>query len=132
MSLQLSEDSTQLREQMFAAAQFAQGRGVSGLGTSAAWLNGLLINAEEGLMWQQLIQYNLQVEQQRLQVRAALLTIWFSKQTKSYSGKIAHAQLSLHRTICQLRGTDKDTVLLDTGDSAAHMDKNVPEHCCPR
>jgi len=78
VSMQLSEDSTQLREQMFAAAQFAMGRGVSGLGTAAAWLNGLLISAEEGLMWQQLIQYNLQVEQQRLQVRAALLRIELS------------------------------------------------------
>ena len=53
---------------MFGSAHFALSRGVAGLGGPAAWLNGLILKAEEGLAWQQLIPYNLQVEQQRLQV----------------------------------------------------------------
>ena len=53
---------------MFAAAQFAQSRGVAGLGQAAAWLNGVLIAPDAGISWQQQLQYNLQVEQQRLQV----------------------------------------------------------------
>ena len=56
---------------MFGSAHFALSRGVTGLDGPAAWLNGLLLKAEEGLAWQQLIPYNLQVEQQRLQVRPA-------------------------------------------------------------
>ena len=69
--MQLTEDSTELREAMFGSADFALSRGVAGLGGPAAWLNGLLLKTEEGLAWQQLIPYNLQVEQQRLQVRPA-------------------------------------------------------------
>lgn len=69
--MQLTKDSAQLRQAMFVAADFALGRGVGSLGKPAAWLNGLLIMADEGLSWQQLLPYNLQVEQQRLQVRLA-------------------------------------------------------------
>ena len=69
--MQLTEDSIELREAMFGSAHFALSRGIAGLGGPAAWLNGLLLKAEEGLAWQQLIPYNLQVEQQRLQVRPA-------------------------------------------------------------
>jgi hypothetical protein len=66
--MQLVGDSARLQERIFAAAQFALGRGVAGLGPAAAWLNGLLITAEEALPWVQLLQYNLGLEQQRLQV----------------------------------------------------------------
>ena len=54
---------------MFAAAQFARSRGVAGLGQAAAWLNGLLVSPDAGITWQQQLQFNLQLEQQRLQVR---------------------------------------------------------------
>lgn len=53
---------------MFAAAQFARSRGVAGLGQAAAWLNGLLITPDAGISWQQQLQFNLQLEQQRIQV----------------------------------------------------------------
>lgn len=66
--LQLSGESAPLREGMFAAVQFARSRGVAGLGQAAAWLNGLLIAPDAGITWQQQLQFNLQLEQQRLQV----------------------------------------------------------------
>ena len=66
--MQLSGDSAQQKEGMFAAAQFARSRGVAGLGQAAAWLNGLLIVPDAGITWQQQLQFNMQLEQQRIQV----------------------------------------------------------------
>lgn len=78
--MQLVGDSARLQERMFAAAQFALGRGVAGLGRAAAWLNGLLITAEDALPWVQLLQYNFGIEQQRLQVCRMPAMISYCKQ----------------------------------------------------
>ena len=80
---------------MFGSAHFALSRGVAELGRPAAWLNGLLLKGEEGLPWQQLLPYNLQAEQQRLQVRSPghpPKLFYFRKDAWLQGGLSAHAE----------------------------------------
>jgi hypothetical protein len=54
-------------EDLVKGVAFAVSKGVAEMGT-AVWVNGLLVTSSEGVPWEQMVPYQLQVEQQRLQV----------------------------------------------------------------
>ncbi|BDA49281.1 UDP-glucose:glycoprotein glucosyltransferase 1 [Coccomyxa sp. Obi] len=63
---EMVKGARELNEELVKGVAFAMSKGVAGLGT-AVWVNGLLITSSEGVPWEQMIPYQLQVEQQRLQ-----------------------------------------------------------------
>lgn len=55
---------------LVAGVAWAAGKGVAASGPAALWVNGLLMASEKGVGWNQMVPFALQMEQQRLQVRA--------------------------------------------------------------
>jgi hypothetical protein len=65
---QLVEGGAELMRELVGSCAWAASKGVAGVGGAAVWVNGLLLASDNGVGWNQMLPYALQMEQQRLQV----------------------------------------------------------------
>lgn len=65
---QLIEEAGELMGELVKGVASAANKGVTELG-AAVWVNGLLVTSSEGVPWEQMVPYQLQIEQQRIQAR---------------------------------------------------------------
>lgn len=115
LSMQMVKGARELNEELVKGVAFAISKGVAGLGT-AVWVNGLLITSTEGVPWEQMIPYQLQVEQQRLQV--CVPTSYTSKvfwHCQAYPFSMAMVQRFVHANfIWTKEGKDRAEEVINT------------------